>query len=640
MHRTTLTADQIRGWTSKWSPPAVRVVSAFYIYTLVWLLLWVVIPSLVMWSPPVLITSGSMEPGIRAGDVVVMGASDGVSLGPGTVVTFRDQAFEDRLITHRITTAIDDGTYITKGDANPGPDSTPLAPDGVAGVPRVLVSTVGVPLLWIEQGRYALVAAWLIVTLAAASQVLKRPRRRGGDDQIERDPPRDVPRPTAESRVPGAGKAAVTIAVLALVSLTAGRAAATLADTASNSSNSFGAAEWEALVAVDGGEVFSCGVNDEGAVWCWGSNDKGQLGDGTTDDHTVPVQVVGSGGVGMLSGAVGIGTGRNTPASSRPTAPCGAGASTTEANSATTPPTESPTPVQVKGPGGTGTLTTVTEITAGLQHRARSKPTAPSGAGASTTKANSATTPPPTRPPPSRSTDPAEPEPSPTPPTLAAGAQHTCAVKTDGTVWCWGLNNKGQLGNNTTTDSATPVQVNGPGGTGTLTTVTEHHRRLQHTCAVKTDGTVWCWGLNDKGQLGDNTTDESSTPVQVNGPAEPGPSPTPPTSPPALKHTCVVKTDGTVWCWGLNNKGQLGDNTTTDTTHPRPSQRTRRNRHPHHVILIGAGNNHTCAAHTDHTIWCWGLNDNGQLGDNTTTELPHPRPSHRGRPSRCRVRGG
>ena len=151
----TLTADQIRGLTKRWSPLLVRAVSAFYLYTLVWLLLWVVIPSLVMWSPPVLITSGSMEPGIRAGDVVVMGASEGVGLVPGTVVTFRDQAFEDRLTTHRITAAIDDGSYVTKGDANPGPDSTPLTPDGVAGVPRVLVSTVGVPLLWIEQGRYA-----------------------------------------------------------------------------------------------------------------------------------------------------------------------------------------------------------------------------------------------------------------------------------------------------------------------------------------------------------------------------------------------------------------------------------------------------------------------------------------------------
>jgi len=512
MHRTTLTAEQLRGLTRRWSPPVVRAVSAFYLYTLGWLLLWVVIPSVVMWSPPVLITSGSMEPGIRAGDVVVVGASDGLRLDPGTVVTFRDQAFEDRLITHRITTATDDGSYVTKGDANPGPDSTPLAPDGVEGVPQVLVSTVGVPLLWVEQGRYALVAAWLIVTLAAASHVLKRPRRKDGGDRIERDPPRDVPRPSAASRVPRAGKAAVTIAVLALVSLTAGRAAATLADATSNGGNSFDATEWEALVAVDGGEVFSCGVNDEGAVWCWGSNDRGQLGDGTEDDHTVPVQVVGSGGVGMLSGAVGIG----------------------------------------------------------------------------------------------------------------AGSKHTCVVKTDGTVWCWGLNDRGQLGDGTNDDHSVPVQVKGSGGTGTLTTVTEITAGLQHSCAVKTDGTAWCWGLNDKGQLGDNTTTDSSTPVQVKGPGGTGTLTTVTEITAGLQHSCAVKTDGTAWCWGLNNKGQLGDNTTTDSSTPVQVKGPGGTGTLTTIILIGSGNNHTCAAKQTHTIWCWGLNDNGQLGNNTTTNSPTP----------------
>ena len=165
---------------------------------------------------------------------------------------------------------------------------------------------------------------------------------------------------------------------------------------------------------------------------------------------------------------------------------------------------------------------------------------------------------------------------------IGTGSKHTCVVKTDGTVWCWGLNDRGQLGDNTTNESSTPVQVKGPGGTGTLTTVTEITAGLQHSCAVKTDGTVWCWGLNDKGQLGDNTTTDSIHPRPSQ---RVGRNRNPHHRHQRRRrrqHTCAVKTDGTVWCWGLNNKGQLGNNTTTDSGHPRPSQRTGRNRNPHH----------------------------------------------------------
>jgi alpha-tubulin suppressor-like RCC1 family protein len=151
---------------------------------------------------------------------------------------------------------------------------------------------------------------------------------------------------------------------------------------------------------------------------------------------------------------------------------------------------------------------------------------------------------------------------------IATGFSHSCAAKDDGTAWCWGLNNKGQLGNNSTTDSSTPVQVVGAGGVGTLTNVAEIAAGLQHSCAAKDDGTAWCWGLNDKGQLGNNSTTDSSTPVQVVGAGGVGVLDTIILVGAGNTHTCAAKQTHTVWCWGLNNESQLGNNSTTDSSTP------------------------------------------------------------------------
>jgi alpha-tubulin suppressor-like RCC1 family protein len=133
-----------------------------------------------------------------------------------------------------------------------------------------------------------------------------------------------------------------------------------------------------------------------------------------------------------------------------------------------------------------------------------------------------------------------------------------CAIRLDQTVWCWGLNTYGQVGDATTTSRNTPTQVSG------LTDAIKLTGGRSHFCALKSDGTVWCWGRNDQGQLGDGTKVNKSVPVQVQdssgaiglvsaiGTGE--------------KHNCVLKTDGSVWCWGDNPNGQLGDATTTDKT--------------------------------------------------------------------------
>jgi len=141
-------------------------------------------------------------------------------------------------------------------------------------------------------------------------------------------------------------------------------------------------------------------------------------------------------------------------------------------------------------------------------------------------------------------------------PHIAAGGHHTVSLKSDGTVWAWGYNGYGQLGDGTYTDSSPPVQVYGLSG------VTAIAAGYYHTVSLKSDGTVWAWGSNDGGQLGDGTTTQRATPVQVIGMS--GIT----TIAAGYWHTVSLKSDGTVWAWGSNGDGELGDGTTTDRYTP------------------------------------------------------------------------
>jgi alpha-tubulin suppressor-like RCC1 family protein len=100
---------------------------------------------------------------------------------------------------------------------------------------------------------------------------------------------------------------------------------------------------------------------------------------------------------------------------------------------------------------------------------------------------------------------------------IGVGYWHTCAVTTTGAVDCWGLNDYGELGNNSTTDSDVPVQVEGVGGSGLLSGIASIAAGWRHTCALSTTGAVYCWGGNYYGQLGNNSTTQSLFPVEVTG---------------------------------------------------------------------------------------------------------------------------
>ena len=143
---------------------------------------------------------------------------------------------------------------------------------------------------------------------------------------------------------------------------------------------------------------------------------------------------------------------------------------------------------------------------------------------------------------------------------ITAGSYHSLALRSDGMVWAWGWNSSGQLGDSTTTDHSTPAQVVGPGGTGFLTGVTAIAAGFGHGLVLRSDGTVWAWGDNTYGELGDGTGTAHSTPVQVVGPGGAG----------FLigmtaiaagngSHSLALKSDGTVWAWGDNAYGDLGD---------------------------------------------------------------------------------
>ncbi len=191
--------------------------------------------------------------------------------------------------------------------------------------------------------------------------------------------------------------------------------------------------------------------------------------------------------------------------------------------------------------------------------------------------------------------------------TAIAGAEyHTVALKEDGTVWAWGCNHYGQLGDGTSTNRPNPVQVSG------LSNVTAIAGGSNHTIALKEDGTVWAWGYNACGQLGDGTTTNRTTPMQVSGlsnvTAIAG----------AEYHTVALKEDGTVWTWGCNHYGKLGDGTSTNR--PTPVQVSGLS----NVTAIAGGSNHTIALKEDGTVWAWGYNACGQLGDGTTTNRTTP----------------
>jgi alpha-tubulin suppressor-like RCC1 family protein len=194
---------------------------------------------------------------------------------------------------------------------------------------------------------------------------------------------------------------------------------------------------------------------------------------------------------------------------------------------------------------------------------------------------------------------------------VAGGYAFTAAIKTDGSLWTWGRNPGGQLGDNTTTSRSTPVTTFA-GGTNWKSVACGRF----HMAAIKTDGSLWIWGSNERGQLGANLGNVNRvTPVTTFAGGNTWKSVSC-----VGRHTAAIKTDGSLWVWGLGtDDGRLGTNDTITRSTP--------------VTTFAGGNNwkqvacgyrHIAAIKTDGSLWTWGLNSSGQLGINDTAGRTTP----------------
>lgn len=189
------------------------------------------------------------------------------------------------------------------------------------------------------------------------------------------------------------------------------------------------------------------------------------------------------------------------------------------------------------------------------------------------------------------------------------GGNHSCGLTAAGAAWCWGRNDKGQLGNGTTTDRTAPVQVSGlDSGVASLALGS------QHSCALMKNGSVKCWGDGANGRLGTGSNAARLVPADVSGPA---------VSATAVgagaAHTCVVTQDRKLQCWGRNDQSQLGDGSQTDRSRPvESSLGTAR------VVDLALGDEHSCALKTTGEVLCWGRGNDGRLGTGTAARRSIP----------------
>lgn len=299
----------------------------------------------------------------------------------------------------------------------------------------------------------------------------------------------------------------------------------------------------EPIAALTAGDNHTCALTVNGALFCWGDNLHGQLGLGSANNHNRPVQVA------LVEPVRAVAAGANHTCVLAESAVLCWGKNT-------------------DGQMGNGTvsLTSAPVTVEGISY----------GVVA-----------------------------------IAAGGNHTCALTIGSRVQCWGENTFGQLGNGNTSDQSTPVDIQRP-----FSQILELAAGDAHTCALTVLGTVFCWGRNNHGQLGDRNTLDRLAPTSVSRLSS---------RISALAaggdHTCALTTIGLIHCWGSNVYGQLGNGMREDQYTPASV-----NSLYSKVSALGTGRNHTCVISANDSVYCWGANDSGQLGDDTLSDRRLPVP--------------
>ncbi|MCU7613475.1 hypothetical protein N0B16_03415 [Chryseobacterium sp. GMJ5] len=328
-------------------------------------------------------------------------------------------------------------------------------------------------------------------------------------------------------------------------------------------------------IAVDQGGRTSLYLGQDGQVWASGTNNNfGMLGQNAANTPATsypPIKVLGAGGTGFLTGMFKIESGANSNFAIRGSdgAVFGWGYNNAGQLGDGTVTTRF-APVQTVGVGGTGFLTGIIDVSTVAENR-------------------------------------------------NVNATHTCGVKNDGTAYCWGSNVYAALGNGTTTNSNTPIQVVGVGGVGFLTNVKDITSHTFVTVAVKNDGTVWAWGNDNSGGLGQNTAANvnQTTPVQVKGVGGVG----------FLTNIVQIdnyqigfvalRSDGTVYTWGNGDNGQNGDGSTSQRNAPVQVKGVGGTGVLSNIVAIKAGAYGVLALASDGKLYGWGLNQTNSLAPAT-----------------------
>ena len=382
----------------------------------------------------------------------------------------------------------------------------------------------------------------------------------------------------------GAGSTTITASQIATSTYTSASTSTTLTVEATT------------FTSLSGGTNHTCVRTSEGAAQCFGYNNYGQLGDGTTTQRTSPVAVT-----GLSSGVVSVSSGawHSCALMTNGSVKCWGRGEWGNLGQGST--SSSYTPVDVVGLNAVATKVVTTQYsTCALTSVGGVKCWGYGGWGLLGNAASSSSSAPVNVSGMSSGVI-----------SLAAGGQHLCAIRNSGALSCWGWNGYGQLGDGTTTDRNEPTDV-----TGLDFGVTAVAPGMYHTCASLATGGVRCWGYNGDGQLGNNSWSSSYTPVSVYGMTDATTSISS-----GERHTCVIKTSGALWCWGSNTNGQLGNGLTTTSPIPVNSSSLGTGVR---TVSAGLAGWHTCALTTDGNAKCWGRNSEGQLGDSTTTQRLSP----------------